>query len=135
MGTNALSLNRRLLLAGMIISFILAMLSKYRLPCLWCQNHLSGTFYVSFFCFLGLGLWPKTRYWLMCLYMFLTATGLEFLQLWHPAFLEWLRSFWLGQVLLGSTFNPLDIPFYLLGALLTILCLRIKPILSFLSFL
>ena len=40
---------------------------------------------------------------------------LEVLQLWHPAPLRAVRSTFLGAVLLGTTFDPLDFPYYALG--------------------
>jgi hypothetical protein len=41
---------------------------------------------------------------------------LEGLQLWHPPFLEWPRSYLIGQILLGTTFSWSDFPYYFIGA-------------------
>ncbi|NJD20447.1 MAG: DUF2809 domain-containing protein, partial [Gemmatimonadetes bacterium] len=41
---------------------------------------------------------------------------LEFLQLWHPPFLEAARRPFLGQALLGSHFSWSDFPYYVAGA-------------------
>ncbi|HYQ92319.1 MAG TPA: hypothetical protein VES89_09680, partial [Candidatus Competibacteraceae bacterium] len=38
------------------------------------------------------------------------------LQRWHPAWLEWLRRFWIGQILLGTTFAGSDFPDYVIDA-------------------
>ena len=40
---------------------------------------------------------------------------LEFLQLWHPKFLEILRESYIGQAILGNSFNWIDIIFYFAG--------------------
>ncbi|ODS34777.1 MAG: hypothetical protein SCARUB_00037 [Candidatus Scalindua rubra] len=42
---------------------------------------------------------------------------LEFLQLWHPPFLESIRSTFIGSVLIGTTFTWWDFPHYALVAL------------------
>lgn len=42
---------------------------------------------------------------------------LEFLQLWHPAWLEALRSTFVGGALLGTTFSWWDLPAYPIGCL------------------
>jgi hypothetical protein len=41
---------------------------------------------------------------------------LEFLQLWHPPFLEALRSNFLGATILGTTFDWTDFPYYFAGS-------------------
>ena len=46
----------------------------------------------------------------------LATCGLEFLQLWHPAPLQAFRHTFLGEALIGSTFDPWDFPYYLLGS-------------------
>jgi hypothetical protein len=40
---------------------------------------------------------------------------LEFIQLWHPTFLEFLRSNFIGRTILGTSFNWSDFPYYLAG--------------------
>jgi Flp pilus assembly protein TadB len=40
---------------------------------------------------------------------------LEFLQLWHPSFLEFLRSNFIGRTILGTSFTWSDFPYYLVG--------------------
>jgi hypothetical protein len=44
--------------------------------------------------------------------------GLEFLQLWHPVWLENIRVTFVGQALLGNQFSWRDLPAYPLGCLL-----------------
>ncbi len=47
--------------------------------------------------------------------VFLGTCALECLQLWHPPFLESLRSHFIGQTILGTTFAGADFPYYFLG--------------------
>ena len=56
----------------------------------------------------------------------LAATcALEFLQLWHPVWLERIRSTFIGRCLLGTTFGWSDFPPYFLGAVIGWALLRI----------
>lgn len=43
---------------------------------------------------------------------------LEFLQLWHPPFLELIRSYLIGRLLIGTSFSWWDFPHYLVGCLI-----------------
>ena len=54
----------------------------------------------------------------------LSTCLIEFLQLWHPSWLQTLRSSFLGRSLLGTTFSWWDFPAYLVGTLLGWLLLR-----------
>jgi len=78
-------------------------------------------------------------FWSLCLFLFFPSRKavihipllvftltciIEFMQLWHPPFLEWVRSFPVGKLLLGTTFAWLDLPHYLLGCVLSWLWLR-----------
>jgi len=47
-----------------------------------------------------------------------TTCVLEFLQLWHPPWLEAARSTFLGECLLGDSFSWWDLPAYPIGCLL-----------------
>jgi hypothetical protein len=51
-------------------------------------------------------------------YVFVITCILEFLQLWHPPFLQEFRSHFLGSALIGTTFVWWDFPHYVLGCLL-----------------
>ena len=82
----------------------------------WVNNSLGGLFYVLFWCLLVFWLLPRARPWRIALAVLAVTCLLEFMQLWHPTWLEWLRSFWIGQVLLGTTFAWSDFPYYFLGA-------------------
>jgi hypothetical protein len=50
--------------------------------------------------------------------------ALEFLQLWHPPFLEAVRSNYIGQGLLGNVFVWSDLPIYPVGCALGWVLLR-----------
>ena len=82
----------------------------------WVNNSLGGLFYVTFWCLVAAFVKPQWSEKSIALIVFLITGILETLQLWHPPFLEWLRSFYLGKVLLGTTFVFSDFFYYLLGA-------------------
>jgi hypothetical protein len=90
----------------------------------WVNGSLGGVFYEILWC-LVLGLWLPRWKAARIATVVLTATCiLEFLQLWHPPFLEWLRSYFLGRSILGSYFDWLDFPYYFAGSALGWLWLR-----------
>ena len=82
----------------------------------WVNNSLGGVFYVLFWCLLVFWCLPRVAPWRIALAVLAVTCLLEFLQLWHPPLLEWLRSFWFGQILLGTTFAWSDFPYYFIGA-------------------
>jgi len=49
------------------------------------------------------------------LWVFIITCALEVLQLWHPKFLEMIRSSFIGSALIGTTFSWLDFPHYAIG--------------------
>ena len=85
----------------------------------WFNNYGAGLLYVIF--------------WIMVVSFFVTdrrlinripilvlvvTCALEVLQLWHPWFLEKVRSTFLGKALIGTTFVWWDFPHYFLGSLI-----------------
>ena len=56
--------------------------------------------------------------------LFITCC-LEFLQLWHPAWLEAIRRTWPGRLILGTTFEWSDFPPYFVGAVIGFLVMRL----------
>ena len=82
----------------------------------WVNNSLCGVFYVLFWCLLVFWFRPRVKPWRIALAVLSVTCLLEFLQLWHPPWLEWLRSFWIGRTLLGTTFAWSDFPYYVIGA-------------------
>ncbi len=87
----------------------------------WVNNHLGGVFYVSFLTIL---LYVLLSFWknLPVIYPVLAAliitTILEFIQLWETPVLEATRSTFIGRTIIGSSFNPEDFIYYVLGSAL-----------------
>jgi hypothetical protein len=47
--------------------------------------------------------------------VFIVTCILEFLQLWHPPFLEWIRNYFLGRTIIGNSFSKSDFLYYFFG--------------------
>ncbi len=90
----------------------------------WVNDSLGGVFYVIFWCLLFFLFWKDARPWFIAILVFVATCFLEFLQLWHPPILEFCRSFFLGQTILGVTFSRADFPYYFLGGVLGWLWMR-----------
>jgi hypothetical protein len=84
----------------------------------WVNDSLAGGFYVIFWILLVFLLFPKLNPVTVASWVFLITCGLEFLQLWHPPFLEYLRHFFLGQVILGTSFAWPDFSYYFFGSII-----------------
>jgi uncharacterized BrkB/YihY/UPF0761 family membrane protein len=82
----------------------------------WVNNSLGGVLYVIFWCLLFSIPCSRVRPWKIALWVLLATCLLEVLQLWHPPFLETIRSTFIGGTLLGNSFTWLDFPHYLTGA-------------------
>jgi hypothetical protein len=79
------------------------------------NNSLGGVVYEVFWCLL-LSLFPGTsRPGVIAASVLIVTCCLEFLQLWHPPFLEILRSTFIGRTVLGTSFTWSDFPYYFLG--------------------
>lgn len=83
----------------------------------WVSNSLGGFFYVVFWCLFFFVLSPGVRPWVIALTVLLITCLLEFSQLWHPPFLEAIRSHFLGRALIGNEFQWSDFLYYLVGSL------------------
>lgn len=82
----------------------------------WVNDSLGGLLYVTFWSLVAAFMnprWPEKQ---IAIIVFLVTSALEILQLWHPPFLEFIRSFYLGRVLIGTTFVWSDFFYYFLGA-------------------
>ncbi len=84
----------------------------------WVNHSLGGAAYEIFWCLAALFCLPRAAPARIALGVFLATCALEFLQLWHPPFLETLRANFLARTVLGSTFSWSDFPYYALGSLL-----------------
>ena len=81
----------------------------------WVNDSLGGVLYVIFWCLLAFLFLSNTKPWKIAATVFIITCFLEFLQLWHPTFLEFLRSNFIGRTILGTTFTWSDFPYYLVG--------------------
>jgi len=115
-----------LTLLSLLIIIPIGFYSKfYRGPASeWVNNSLGDVFYEIFWCLLIFLILSESRFWKSC-YPLIIASGvfiftcaLEFLQLWHPPFLVFLRSYFIGATILGTTFVWSDFPYYLIGSII-----------------
>ena len=74
-----------------------------------------GVFYVIFWCMAVSIVLPRTRAWRIAAGVVVATCILEFLQLWHPRFLEEARSHFVGRTILGSYFDWGDFLYYFVG--------------------
>lgn len=85
---------------------------------IWVNNSLGGVLYEIFWCLVIAFILVKINPINIALWVFVLTCLLEFLQLWHPAFLEVLRNNFMGRTILGNSFNWMDFPYYFAGSLL-----------------
>lgn len=90
----------------------------------WVSDSFGGLLYVVFWCLVVFFVFPKSKPFLVASVVFLATCLLEFLQLWRPPFLEFLRSFFIGRTILGSSFNWMDFPYYFGGSVIGYFILR-----------
>jgi len=92
----------------------------------WVRYYFSGAVYVIIWSLLFFLFWPSRRNVIRIPIAVFTATCiLEFLQLWRLDFLQAFRSTLAGAALMGTTFVWLQFPFYVLGAIVSIIMLRL----------
>jgi len=82
----------------------------------WAYGYGAGVVYEVFWIALFGLLVPRWTPAGLAVGVFAGTCLLEALQLWHPAWLEALRSTRLGAMGLGSSFDWLDLPHYALGS-------------------
>lgn len=83
----------------------------------WINGSLSGVLYELFWCLLGALLCRRTSALGIAITVLAGTCVLEVLQLFDWAVLRFARSFYLGRVLIGTTFVPSDFIYYGLGCL------------------
>lgn len=81
----------------------------------WLNNYGAGIIYEVFWCLVGALFWHRTSSFVIVSLVFIITTFIEFLQLWHPEFLEVIRSTFIGRTLVGTSFSWWDIPHYIIG--------------------
>lgn len=91
----------------------------------WFNNYGAAVWYEIFWCLLIYGLRPSHQATTAIpLGVFAATCGLEILQLWHPPWLETIRSYPFGRFLIGTTFAWWDFPHYLIGCAISWFWLR-----------
>lgn len=84
----------------------------------WFNNYGAGLLYEVFWILIVYFFLPdRKNINIIAISVFGLTAALEILQLWHPLFLEKIRSGFLGQALIGTTFVWLDFPHYFIGCL------------------
>jgi hypothetical protein len=81
----------------------------------WVNDSLGGTFYEIFWCLLIFLFFVHAAPWRIAVSVLTVTCLLEVLQLWHPPFLEVIRSHFIGRTILGTFFVWSDFPYYFLG--------------------
>jgi hypothetical protein len=90
----------------------------------WVNNYAGDVLYEVFWCLFIFLLFPKkTQITKIVLGVLFVTCILEFLQLWHPLWLETFRAYFLGRILIGTTFSWWDFPHYVAGSAIGWLCL------------
>ncbi|MBF2006141.1 MAG: DUF2809 domain-containing protein [Chlorogloeopsis fritschii C42_A2020_084] len=120
------NIRRRTILSLAIILSIGLLYSHYRYSTWWLNQEVGGIFYQIFWCLFAFLFIPnRSSVWQIPLWALVITCLLEFMQLWHPPFLNWVRSFWWGKMLIGTAFTWADFPYYFIGSGLGWLWLRL----------
>ena len=88
----------------------------YRGPAAWINDPLGSILYEIAWCLLAALVLPRSRPAVIAAVVFAVTCALEVLQLWHPPLLEFLRSFFVGRLILGTTFVRSDFAWYAVGS-------------------
>ena len=91
----------------------------------WVNNSLGGVFYVIFWCLLFFLYFSKGKPGVIAGMVLAATCLLEFMQLWHPPLLQWIRGYFIGRTVLGTTFTWSDFPYYFLGSAIGWLWMKI----------
>jgi hypothetical protein len=89
------------------------------------RDGLGGAAYVTFFALAIAFIKPARSAARIALFVLGATCVLEFLQLWHPLWLEKIRRTLAGRALLGTTFSWTDFPPYFAGALIGWILVRL----------
>ncbi len=91
----------------------------------WFNDYAGGIFYEIFWCLIAVLFLPyASAFRISCTVLGITCF-LEFLQLWHPSFLESVRSTFIGSTLIGTTFVWWDFPHYVVGCFMGWILIRL----------
>ena len=89
------------------------------------NNSLAGSLYVVFWCVAFFWVFPAINALVNVISVWSITSAIEFLQLWKTPLLDSVRGTFWGKTLLGTTFSPNDFAYYLFGAVVGFLLLRI----------
>ncbi|WP_017304284.1 DUF2809 domain-containing protein [Spirulina subsalsa] len=85
----------------------------------WVNDSFSSIFYEMAWCLVFFLIFPRRQaIWPIALGVFLCTSILEFLQLWHPPWLQTIRATLLGRLILGVAFDWSDFLYYVIGSVL-----------------
>ena len=117
---------RLLIILSLIVIVPIGFLTKYyQGPAQdWLNNSLGGFFYEIFWCLVFFFIFLKTGSLKIAIWVFIITCALEFLQLWHPPFLQIIRATFVGKTVLGTSFTWTDFPYYLAGSFAGFLWLK-----------
>ncbi len=88
----------------------------YQGPCAsWFNNYAGGMLYEEFWCLIVVFIWPRFSTLKVVLWILGITSFLECLQLYHPPFLQMIRSTFIGRTLIGTSFSWWDFPYYAIG--------------------
>jgi len=106
------------ILVSLLITIPLGFYTKFHEGILqeWVNNSLGGVFYEIFWILLIVFIFPRISPRKSALSVLIVTCLLEILQLWHPPFLELLRSSFIGRTILGNCFTWSDFPYYIIGS-------------------
>ena len=90
----------------------------------WVNDSLGGVFYEIFWCLVLFLFFANGSPKIIATGVLIATCLLECLQLWHPPFLEAIRSHFIGRTILGTAFVWSDFPYYFLGSYLGYLWIR-----------
>ena len=82
----------------------------------WINNSLSGVFYEIFWCILIFLFLKNENPLKIVMFVLFTTCLLEFLQLIDFALLKFIRSYFIGRILIGTTFVWSDFLYYFIGS-------------------
>ena len=105
-------------LAWILIIIPLGFASKFYIGfgAKWFNDSFGGLLYEVFWCLLVSIILIKIKPWKIASVVFIITCILEFLQLWHPIFLEMIRDTFIGRTIIGTSFVPSDFIYYFIGS-------------------
>lgn len=109
---------RKLLLIFLLVLIPVGLMTKFvhGRGTSWINHYAGGIIYELFWCLFISFLNPRSKGFSIAVWIFIVTCLLECLQLWHPSFLESIRSTFLGKALIGTSFSWWDFPHYVIGS-------------------